>query len=448
MLLDFIELDLNQKGELYNTLYSKIKDAVLCGAIKKGEKLPSVREAAMQLGISRTTVENAYDKLCIEGIAESFPQKGYFITDYKNNKKDFSKITVTKAENIKYDFSGRSIDTLLADTEVWKKTVRNVLLDSEELTSYGDSQGEPVLREALSAYIYKSRGVVSHHENIIIGAGIGPLLNILCGLIGRDVKIGFENEGFKQAESVFSDYGISNVILKSDSNGAVLESIIQNEIDTLFLTPSALSKISVTALSKRRNEYINWASEKAGRLIIEDDYNGELRFNARTVPAFQSKFPHKTVYIGSFSKLLLPSVRLAYMVLPTFLTEQFIKRKNDFNQTCGKTEQLALSRYILSGNLEKHLRRLRRQYYSKSQILISELNKAFPNYKTVIYETSLLAELQTNLETDSSELCNQLLKKGIRVIPSLKKGAIKLSFAGIKTEKITKAVEELKSFFE
>ncbi len=448
MLLDFIQLDLNQKGELYNSLYSKIKDAVLCGAIKKGEKLPSVRETATQLGVSRTTVENAYGKLCIEGIAESLPQKGYYIIGEGKTDETFKIRFCNEKESIKYDFSGRSIDTELADTEVWKKTVRNVLLDSEELTSYGDSQGEPVLREALSAYIYKSRGVVSQPENIIIGAGIGPLLNILCGLIGRNIKIGFENEGFKQAESVFSDYGIETVVLKSDNSGALTDSITQNQTDVLFLTPSALSKISVTALGKRRNEYKEWASKAENRLLIEDDYNGELRFSARTVPAFQSKIPEKTVYIGSFSKLLLPSVRLAFMVLPSPLTERFTKRKNDFNQTCGKTEQLALSRYILNGNLEKHLRRLRRQYYNKSQLLLLELNEKFPNAKITVYETSLTAELQTHLNVESKEISEYLFKNGIKVIPSIKNGTIKLSFAGIKSEKINNAVGEIKSLLE
>ena len=448
MLLDFIQLDFNDKGSLYNTIYKEVKNAYFSGILKKGERLPSVREAALQLGVSRTTIENAYDKLCIEGIVESLPQKGYYFTDYKVSKKTIKNITPNDEKQIKYDYSGRNIDKELADIEVWKKTVRKILLDSEELTSYGDSQGEYILREALSTYIYKSRGVVSAPENIIIGAGIGTLLNILCGLMGRGVKIGFENEGFKQAESVFYDYGIKNVILKSDNNGAVPGSIIENGIDTLFLTPSALSKISVTSLSKRRNEYIKWVEEKENRLIIEDDYNGELRLSARTVPAFQNKAPDRTVYIGSFSKLLLPSVRLAYMVLPPNLNEKFQKRKSDFNQTCGKTEQRALAEYILNGSLEKHLRKLRRQYYLKSQLLKEELKINFPNYKTQVFETSLTVELQTNINVESNQLCTELFKRGIKVIASSKKGAFKLSFAGIKAEEIKVSIGEIETILK
>ena len=397
------------------------------------------------MGISRTTVENAYDKLCIEGIAESVPQKGYFITDFKKFGRNTLEFENEKEEIIKYDFSGRSIDTYLADTENWKKTVRNALLNSEELTSYGNAQGELVLRNALSSYIYKSRGVLSRPENMIIGAGLGPLLNILCRLMDKDIKIGFENGGFRQAESVFSDYGIDNIVLKSDNNGAIIESINESLVNVLFLLPSALPKISITALSKRRNEFLKWAEQDNRRIIIEDDYNGELRFTARTVPAFQSKNPQKTVYIGSFSKLLLPSVRLAFMVLPDSLTELFEKRKTDFNQTCGKIEQIALANYIINGNLEKHLRRLRRRYYSKSQLFISELNKNFPDCKTEVFETSLITELQTGLNVKSKEICEILYKNGIKVIESSKNGSIKLSFAGIKDGEIPVAVEYIKS---
>lgn len=445
MLFDFIELDLSEKGSLYHILYSKIKEAVELGNIKTGEKLPSVREAASQLSVSRTTVENAYDRLCIEGIVESLPQKGYYILDcrQKNNTQEHLESDINN--KILYDFSGRHIDTDLADTEVWKKTVRNVLHDSKELTSYGNPQGEDVLREALSTYSYKARGVIAKAKDILIGAGIGPLLNILCGLTGRKVRVGFENEGFKKAQSIFSDYGIETVILESDESGAKLESIEKSNIDILFLMPSSLSKISVTALSRRRNEFQKWVQSRENRLIIEDDYNGELRFFARTVPAFQGKLPDKTVYIGSFSKLLLPSVRLAYMVLPTSLTEKFNERKENLNQTCGKIEQLALAQYIINGNLEKHLRKLRRLYYEKSQIFLNEIKRSFPKSNIKLFETSLSCILNLDIKMSSEEICDFLKNCGILVLPTLNKGSIKLSFSGIRTQEINCALCQLKA---
>ena len=448
MLFDFADLGQKNRGELYHTLYTKIKEAAELGAIKKGEKLPSVREAAKQLGVSRTTVENAYTRLCIEGIAESRPQRGYFITGNNNNFKSGVLKSEPQTIKIEYDFSSRSIDTDAADTEAWKRTLRSVLWDSSLLTSYGESMGEIKLRKALSDYSYKARGVRADAENIVIGAGVGPLLNILCGLIGREVTIGIENGGFAEAEGIFSDYGINTVLLKSDSNGAIAESLNQNEIDVLFLLPSLLSKISVSAINNRRNEYIKWVREKKNRLIIEDDYNGELRYTARTVSAFQGKAPENTVYIGSFSKLLLPSVRIAYMVLPPHLSEALKNRKTGYNQTCGKIEQLALSEYILKGALEKQLRRLRRIYYNKSLLLCEELKKGIPDCDIKLYESSLTLELSVDKSIKSEEICSAALKSGIKLIKTEKEGTVRLCFAGISEQKIPAAAKKLSSLLK
>ena len=448
MLFDFASVDLKAKGELYHSVYEAVKKAVECGALKKGERLPSIREASTQLGVSRTTVENAYTQLCIEGIAESRPQIGYYIIGKKTVPIIEEMAEKPKNTEILYDFSSRKIDTDYADTEVWKKLVRGVLLNSEELTSYGDPQGEFGLRLALSSYSYKARGVIANPQNIIIGAGMGPLLNILCGLLEKDITVGFENGGFSKAENIFSDYGINHKNLPSDNSGALIESMSEDEVDLLFLLPSALSKISITALAKRRNEILNWAKAKENRLIVEDDYNGELRYTARSVPAFQGKATDKTVYIGSFSKLLLPSVRIAYMVLPDFLVEKFNNRANGYNQTCSKTDQLALKEYILKGALEKHLKKLRRLYYSKSQLLYSELKNALKEKcDFILYESSLTLELITDLNISSKEICRMAEKNGIKLIETKETGRVRFCFAGIKAEQIPDAVKKFKEIF-
>ena len=342
MIFDFATIDKSKKGNLYNSIYESIKQAVLCGAVKTGEKLPSIRETASQLGVSRTTVENAYTRLCIEGIAESSAQKGFFIIGKGKTPKAPNEKNSGLHNNILYDFSSRKIDEFSADTETWKKLVRNVLRDSEVLTSYGDPQGELELREALASYSYKARGVIADADNIIIGAGIGPLLNILCGIIDKKSTIAIEDGSFKAAENIFDDYGIKSISPKTDNQGIVIKGM-ENGVNLLFLMPSVLSKISVNALAKRRLEIKNWAIKNDNRIIIEDDYNGELRYTARAVPAFQSNIPEKCIYIGSFSKLLLPSVRIAYMVLPKNLMETLREKMKYYNQTCGKTEQLALT---------------------------------------------------------------------------------------------------------
>ena len=442
MLLDFINLK-NGSGAMYLRLYSQINAAVQDGSVKKGERLPSIREAAAQLKISRTTVENAYIKLCIEGVAESSPQRGYFICGTARQARVMTE--APKNENsYLYDFSGRSIDSDAADISFWKKTVREVLRNTDELIAYGDPQGEQGLRSALASYSYKARGVRTNPENIVIGAGIGPLLNILCGLIGTDNTVGLENGGFEQARLIFSDYGISSCTLQSDKNGAKTEALRASGANILMLLPSALSRFSVTGLAARRSDFVKWVGEEKSRLIIEDDYNGELRYTARSVTAFQGKCPENTVYIGSFSKLLLPSVRIAYMVLPDSLVPKFYERRGIYNQTCGKTEQIALKEYIETGELEKHLRRLRKLYYAKSQDLSRAVKEVIPYAEITLYESSITAELDLKINAESGDICAAAEKKGIKLLPSRKKGCIRLCFAGIADGNIPPAVKLLK----
>ncbi len=440
MLLNFADITLTTKGQLYLELYGQIKKAVYDGVLKKGEKLPSVREASSQLGVSRTTVENAYTRLCIEGIIESQPQRGYFIMGAPETHIPLPNINPPK-NAIQYDFSSRLVDKNASDTELWKKLVRSVLWDSGELNSYGDPQGELGLRQALADYSYKARGVITSADNIVIGAGVGPLLNILCGLIGRDVTVGFENGGFEEAKQIFSDYGIDTFNLDSDQTGATETALEEGNPNILFLLPSALSKISPTALSKRRNTFYDWV-KKENRLIIEDDYNGELRYTAHSIPAFQRKVPDRTVYIGSFSKLLLPSVRIAYMVLPNFLSAKFNSLSKFYNQTCGKIEQLALEKYIVTGALEKHLKKLRRLYYTKSQLFINLLEENLDFFKTLrLFESSLTIEIELTREIDKDKFIELANQNGLKIAGFKNSYTLKLCFGGISTEKMENGVK-------
>lgn len=444
MIIDFIDLTAGE-GPLYLRLYDSIRNAAECGAVKGGERLPSVREASTRLGVSRTTVEGAYLKLCIEGIAESRPQRGYFICDAPRR---FAKAEKhTEVNKISYDFSGKKIDAAAADTELWKKTVREVLRDNFELTSYGDPQGEPGLRYVLADYCYKARGVRTSPECIVIGAGVGPLLSILCGIAGNKRTVAMEG-GFEQASRIFRDHSMECMAIPCDGSGAIVSELEKSRADTLFLVPSQLSKISVTALAARRAELRRWLAADAGRLVIEDDYNGELRRTARAVTAFQGNSPEKTVYIGSFSKLLLPSVRIAYMVLPLSLAAKFRAADGVYNQTCGKTEQLALCNYISSGALERHLRRLRKLYAKKNRLFNDAMVQYFPWAETVLYEPSMTATVDFKVKAESKALCVAAEAAGIRLIPTEKAGAVRLCLTGISEEEIFPAVRRIKELYK
>ena len=445
MLLDFIDLSAGTSKAAYRRLFDQIKQAVQSGVVQKGERFPSIREAAEQLGVSRTTVENAYLDLCMAGIAESRPQKGYYCIGV--GKPDTPPGEPLPAQKIRYDLTARKIDPRAADTDLWKKTVREVLRDTEKLTSYGDPQGEKELREALAAYAYQARGVHCAADQIVIGAGLGPLLQLRCGLTGRNIRIAMENSGFSQAEQIFCDYGIPVCHLAGDQNGASAKALLQSGAQVLFLLPSALSKISVSSFAARRGEFVKWARASADRFVVEDDYNGELRYTARSVTAFQPILPEKTVYIGSFSKLLLPSVRIAYMVLPGTFAEKFSARRGFYHSTCGKAEQLALAHYVESGALEKHLRRLRKLYSLKSRRFCSVLKEIFPEGEITLFESSLSVGLRLPDFTNSRTFCEIAEQQGIKILPGQFDNEIRLSFAGLDEDDFRPALECLQRVF-
>ena len=450
MLVEFLHMDNQNEKPLYVQLYEGIKQGIESGDLKQGERMTSIRTAAKELNISRTTIENAYIKLCIEGYIESHPQIGYFVLgNSKKNIQDKKNDTINNPSTIIYDFGTDKIELKTADLDLWRKIIRSVLTDKNKLISYGDAQGEFELRAALSNYCFKARGVRASAENIIVGAGTATLLSVLCAILDNKKNVCIEKPGFVQAEQIFRDFGYTVVSCDTDKNGAKLTQLKKTNADLLVELPSTRSKISITSLVSRRKALMKWAQEKENRFIIEDDYNGELRYTARTVPAFQGSNSEKIIYIGSFSKLLLPSVRIAYMVVPNSLMQKYDKIKNFYNQTSGKTEQLALAKYIISGSLEKHLRRLRKIYYGKSRLICDSLERNISGLvNLVLAETSLSVTVEINSKFSSKQLCEIALNNGIVVLPILGEESnprVKLGFTAISEETIEEAIKLLEN---
>lgn len=455
MLYDFVALDRQSEEPLYIQLYHSVKEAVESGRLSGGQRLPSIRKLSEDLHLSRTTIESAYQQLTVEGYIGSKPQSGYYVMDdieiLKKEKPpamDSPVDRISKPEP-RYNFGTDCIDSEHADVKLWRKHVKDVLGRQEALSSYGDPQGEWELREALSIYSHEARGVSSSPHHIVIGAGTQPLLYLLCGLLNGLIKIvAMEQPGFRQAEQVFHDCGIQTILLPADRDGVSMKALYQSGAAALWISPSSRPNGRAIPMS-RRLRLLEWA-QRSGGLIIEDDYNGELRYRARPIPALQSQDSSRVIYMGSFSKLLLPSVRIGYMVLPPVLLQEYQSRAHRYNQTASKIEQVALARYIREGQLERQLRRLRKLYAEKSILLTDQLQRAFGrSMEIVLRETALCMKLTVMNGMDEDELVQTAAKQGVR-IASVKDGTerdygqVMLGFAGIPTQDIPAAVEELK----
>lgn len=444
MLYDFLLLSRTSAEPLCTQLYLGLRQGIESGRLAAGEKLASIRQASSELSVSRTTVENAYAQLCMEGYIEAKPQSGYRVRATLPHREQ---VFIPPAEQPIYDFTTSNIDLEAADLQNWKHLVRWVLANEQSLTSYGDPQGEVELRRALSAYAFRARGVLAEPENVFIGAGVGPLLQLLCPLFSCPPCVLMESPGFLQAEQIFRDYRLPLRIC------ALFPDDLPTEENAVFAAlPSFRPRAASAAVSAYRNTLLSWTMEYPGRYVLEDDYNGELHYRTRALPAFQGICPEKTIYFGSFSKLLVPSVRIAYMVLPPALAEIARSRLPVLNQTAGKTEQTALAEYIRTGLLEKHLRRLRRLYAKKSQLLASALDEVFAEQCTyTLHETALsfIMELKSTYSGQALSALAQEAKIACRPAPGhigrTKEAQMILGFSGIAAEKIPEGIEALGS---
>ena len=449
MTYDYLQLDKSAAVPLYRQLYLCIRKAVESGHLQKGDRLPSVRRLAGDLALSCTTVEAAYQQLCVEGYIRSSPQRGYFALNAKRDgpEREPAPLAFRRAPSlpVRYNFGSDCVDIGNIDIKIWRRNVRAALNRQNVLASYGDHQGEPELREALSSYSYGARGVVAQPGQIVVGAGTQPLLSILCGLMGPERRsVAMEEPGFPQAEQVFTDSGISVRKLPCDENGIRMDALEQSGARLAYVSPSNRVRTGSGIPMSRRMELLNWAA-RTGGVIMEDDYNGELRYRARPVPAMQGIAGGRgVVYLGSFSKLLLPSVRIGYMALTPELLTRYLPRAANYNQTASKVEQFALAEYIRSGQMERHLRRLRKLYGAKSETLIRALRRAFGSRAEILLqETPLTLILTIHTEKSAAELCRLALESGVRV-QQTKDGRLRLGFAGIPLNDIGDAVRCLK----
>ncbi len=453
MLYDFVLIDRQNGIPLYRQLYEALGEGIRMGKLRPGQPLPSIREAAAVLHISKITVEDAYRRLCVDGYVCSRPKSGYVVRDtLPRRTRPPAKPMEDAVSPYRYDLGTGSVDPSVSDIGVWQYHLRKVLTQRKDILSYGEPQGETSLRRELAMYAYTSRGVEADAERIVIGAGIQPLLSLLCGLLGIRGRVSLQEPELPQASRIFKDFGYT--VLPFNVSEGLRNSLDVSGAPLCFVMPT-LCDNDVSYVSYRDSLY-NWLKAAQGRLLIEDDYNGELRYATDSVPALQGGNPDRIIYIGSFSKLLLPSIRISYMVLPPELMARYRSFPDGYNQTASKIEQLALARYLHEGELERHLRRLRKQYRLKSQVFEHAFTASFGDSVRLRLNESKLCfylypRLHGNVSMDGrssivSRLVEAAKQEGIRILPAPthQYGPVLVAgFSGMDVDDVPAAIERL-----
>lgn len=361
---------------LYVQLYYCIRNEIEMGKIPANHPIPSIRKIKKELGLSSTTVENAYNQLMVEGYIYSIPQKGYYASTLDNSFPYIKPVKEKELSLTKEKYAGEYFDTGLFQFHEWKKIYGRILEDfNVRLLQEGDPQGEPELRKALSDYVYKARGVMCNPEQIIIGAGVQTLLYIFCditeGMLTK--KVAFEEPGFVDVRPVFQKRGFSLHPVRLDSGGIHVESLTREDVSVCYISPSHQFPTGLVMPIQKRVELIKWA-EQTNSYILEDDYDSELRFLGRPVPSlFSLDNSGRVINIGSFSTLIAPSLRISYIIVPEQIKVRYQKMIHGYRSTVSMAEQLTLAAYIEEGFFSRHLRRMRKKYSEKLKILISAM---------------------------------------------------------------------------
>lgn len=349
---------------LYMQVYHYYQKRILDGSFPPGMKMPSLRRCAQELELSRTTVESAYLQLAADGYIISRPQSGYYVTEIAQRPVSAPSRASAPQIPVRFDFASSGVDRESFRFDLWRRYLKSALRQDERLLTYGEPQGERDFRETLAEYVKKQRNILCEPEDIVVGAGVQSLLHILCPLLRTKKTVSFPTRSFLQGISVFQDYGFE--VFYRNKN-----------CDLIYVTPAHMTKWGEIMPVSRRLELIHHA-QRQGSLILEDDFENEFVYLQKPTPSLHSLDGGRhVVYIGSFSRLLLPSIRISFMILPRPLSRAYQKVAFHYNQTASKAEQIALTQFIRDGHLASQTRRLRRLYSAKLKGLLEAVTDTF-----------------------------------------------------------------------
>lgn len=452
----FAPLHESRTEPYYVQLYRHIIRDIEEGRLSKDDKLPSIRQFSKDLGLSRTTIDNAYQQLLAEGYIYSRKSSGYYVSevDIHFNKNVAATEQSLKREEEKafpYDFRKDYADEGSFDIVKWKSYISSVLLKRPmELRHDAASQGEEVLRNELSKLVYRTRGVMASPDKIVIAGGIQALLNILTDIFRAFgiSRIGMEDPGFNRAKSVFYNRGLEVCPLDVMSEGIRSFDLESENLRLCYVSPSHQFPLGSVMRVDQRMALIGWASRIDG-FIIEDDFNSELRYEGKPFPALKAlDNGDRVIYIGSFSGSLMPSIRISYMILPGSILHYYQEIKGQYAQSASKLEQLALMEMLQDGGYERHVRKLRK-HYAKKREMMQRLANQFFDASTVVSQDNAGLNLLINLgeKRNEKELLKELNAAGVDAallseygINPLKTTSILLNYRGIPAHKMVEGL--------
>ncbi|AGK75805.1 Transcriptional regulator, GntR family with aminotransferase domain [Streptomyces microflavus DSM 40593] len=361
-------------------LQSALREAVRSGRLVAGTRLPSSRELAADLGVSRGLVTEAYEQLTAEGYLRSGQGAGTWVSGGVRAAARSVRDLAPRTPGARVDFRPGVPDLSLFPRAAWAATQRAVLgrLPHSSL-GYPDPRGLPELREALAGLLARRRGVVADPERLVVCSGVAQATTLL-GFVLREqglASVGVEDPGSPEHASLFAATGLGATSLPLDAEGLALGPLRRSGVRAVVTTPAHQFPTGIAYSAERRRKLLDWARE-ADAVIMEDDYDGDFRYDRAPVGALQGLDPERVVYTGSVSKSLAPGLRLGWLIAPVSLTGRIVARKRTMDLGNPAIDQAVLADFISRGAYDRQLRRCQRAYRERRDAMVAALDEHFP----------------------------------------------------------------------
>lgn len=463
----FIELDRTHERTYAKQIYTQIRKKIVTGLLKAGDRLPSTRELSKDLGVARNTVLTAYELLASEEFLYSLPGAGFYVgPEITWAKQPMLIVNSTVAsltdmalpsDLINFDSGLPALD--LFPRSKWNHAAAQALNEAPtSVLGYDDPQGRPELRAVLAGYLKRTRGIECGPEQIMITSGTKQGLTLVAKcLLNDQSEVWIEDPTNENVKQIFSYHTDKIIPFGVDEQGIDPHLFPSERKPTLiFVTPSHQFPMGGILPTKRRLELIEFA-RKSGAFLLEDDYDSEFTYQGLPANSLFEFDSEHVIHAGTFSKTMFPSLRLGYLVVPNKLVPLVREWKRLADHHSNSICQLALMRFMESGELERHIRRMKRVYQARRDYLLSLIHRLFGG-KVSVYGFQAGMHIVAEFEgvVFSAETIQQILYRGVYVVPVEKHALLSgkhsnqiiLGYASLCYDDMEKGLEILKEVLE
>lgn len=397
-----------------------IREAIVDGALQPGGALPSTRVLAAELGLARGTVVAAIEQLGAEGIVETRPGSATRVAHVPPPPIDQGSMRATPRAAPVADFLSGDPDLTLFPGAAWAAAVRGALAAADpRALGYGDPQGDLSLRIGLLEYLGRTRGVVASPERTFVTAGFSQTLAIIGRLLAfaGPARAVVEDPSFWRHRELLTAAGLDCVGVEVDADGIRTDDLPTDGIGAALVTPAHHTPLGVSLSPARRAGLVSWAT-RSGAFVIEDDYDGELRFDRRPLRALHALDPTRVIYCGTASKSFAPGLRLSWCIVPPGLVEPTAAALASIGgPSVSIVEQLALADLLRSGRYDRQVRRVRAEYRRRRDDFVAAVAREVPSIRIEGVAAGLKALLRLPPGIDEADAVHQLAQRSVAVAP-------------------------------